>query len=341
LIVCSTDEYESVPPTGTSDRQCKTCDPEDTQCKGCIIPTDCAWEPTAKVIDPSKCSKQTCIRIIINETFALPTLRAGNWYRIEPVGEMQFNLSAPGVIDRTGYSYFEIEVDKEVEIRLNGVAFNIEQDCIFEEYTWGQCSKMCGQGHEMGLRGKKIQDAKHGGVACSETLPIITRDCEGILCPIACQVVWDDDFGLCHAICGKQGLQYRNYTVNVEPKYNGDACPAKIKRKCIGSPFSGFCDCRNRTADVCGVCGGDDSTCKGCDGIINSGYRLNACGKCAPAGTHCDLTSKNKLRKTKSNTLKIAVPVGTSAILTIVLIAILVLTNKYQSNKRKKRQFPT
>ena len=341
LTVCQTDEYELVPPTGTTDRECKTCDPEDIDCKGCILPTDCAWEPLAKVIDQSKCSKQSCIRIIVNGTSTLPILRAGNWYRIEPVGDMQFDLEAPGAIQRTGYSYFEIEVDKEVEIRLNGVVFNIEQDCIFEEYTWAQCSIMCGHGHEMGLRGKKIQDAKHGGLACSETPQIITRDCEGILCPIACQVSWDDDFGSCHATCGHLGLQYRNYTVIVEPKYNGDACPAKIKRKCIGRPFPGFCDCRNRTADVCGVCGGDDSTCKGCDGIINSGYRLNACGKCAPAGTHCDLTSKNNLRKTKSNVLRIAVPVSTSVLLTTVLIAIVVLTKKYKPNKRKKRQFLT
>jgi len=40
-------------------------------------------------------------------------------------------------------------------------------------------------------------------------------------------------------------------------------------------------------ADVCGVCGGDNSTCKGCDGVPNSGKKLDACGVCGGDGKSC------------------------------------------------------
>ena len=33
-------------------------------------------------------------------------------------------------------------------------------------------------------------------------------------------------------------------------------------------------------SDPCGVCGGDGSTCRGCDGIINSGKQVDKCGVC-------------------------------------------------------------
>jgi hypothetical protein len=88
------------------------------------------------------------------------------------------------------------------------------------------------------------------------------------------------------------------------------------------------------------VCGGDDSTCKGCDGVANSGYRWNACGNCAPPGAICKLTSKShqKAKKTRSDILKIAIPVGTGVILTSIVLAIIVLTKKYKPDKRKKRE---
>ena len=33
-------------------------------------------------------------------------------------------------------------------------------------------------------------------------------------------------------------------------------------------------------ADLCGVCGGDNSACAGCDGVPNSGAVLDVCGVC-------------------------------------------------------------
>ena len=37
----------------------------------------------------------------------------------------------------------------------------------------------------------------------------------------------------------------------------GNVCPPVMKRGCVGTPPLEYCDCRNRTADACGVCGGD------------------------------------------------------------------------------------
>ena len=36
--------------------------------------------------------------------------------------------------------------------------------------------------------------------------------------------------------------------------------------------------------DVCGVCGGDDTSCEGCDGVPNSGLVVDACGVCDGPG---------------------------------------------------------
>ena len=39
--------------------------------------------------------------------------------------------------------------------------------------------------------------------------------------------------------------------------------------------------------DACDVCGGDDSTCAGCDGVPNSGTVDDACGVCGGDGSTC------------------------------------------------------
>ena len=39
--------------------------------------------------------------------------------------------------------------------------------------------------------------------------------------------------------------------------------------------------------DVCGVCGGDSSTCAGCDGVPGSAARLDACGVCGGDNRSC------------------------------------------------------
>lgn len=44
-------------------------------------------------------------------------------------------------------------------------------------------------------------------------------------------------------------------------------------------------------ADACGVCGGNSSSCRGCDGVPNSGLEYDACGVCGGSATclGCDL----------------------------------------------------
>jgi hypothetical protein len=39
--------------------------------------------------------------------------------------------------------------------------------------------------------------------------------------------------------------------------------------------------------DVCGVCGGDNSLCAGCDGVPLSGKTVDICGKCGGDGSTC------------------------------------------------------
>lgn len=39
--------------------------------------------------------------------------------------------------------------------------------------------------------------------------------------------------------------------------------------------------------DICGICGGDNSLCKGCDGVPLSGKVYDVCGKCGGDGSTC------------------------------------------------------
>ena len=57
---------------------------------------------------------------------------------------------------------------------------------------------------------------------------------------------------------------------------NGSSCAG-----CDGAPNSGA------KLDACGVCGGDGSSCLGCDGVANSGAKLDACGECDGDGSSC------------------------------------------------------
>lgn len=58
-------------------------------------------------------------------------------------------------------------------------------------------------------------------------------------------------------------------------------CFGKAKLNRCGSCYGGTSSL-NATAgvDVCGVCGGDGTSCEGCDGVANSGKVRDVCGLC-------------------------------------------------------------
>jgi len=305
-----------------------------------MIKTDCQFNTKSKMANSTECSNNTCTRVSINNSEPFPvTLRYGEWFRIEPT-LTTFETNAV-VTNGSGYSYFY--VNETTVASFNGIDLNIQQDCTFSSYDWGNCSKMCGAGKELGTRGNKLKEARHGGKPCSDTPKIKTRDCDGILCPINCTVIADTFFGKCDAQCGVQGLQYKNHTITTPPQYDGKPCPDLERRGCKGGNDEGFCDCYGRKEDQCGVCGGDDSSCTGCDGIIDTDEQTrkiwNECGKCETKDTPCVLkksTMHLKRKEFKSNLLKTLLPVGTMVILSVTLTTIFVYT--IRSTKRKKRE---
>ena len=57
------------------------------------------------------------------------------------------------------------------------------------------------------------------------------------------------------------------------------------KQVCGGSGIpAGKCNCAGDITDACGTCGGDGSSCAGCDGIANSGKAVDLCGVCDGGG---------------------------------------------------------
>jgi hypothetical protein len=70
-----------------------------------------------------------------------------------------------------------------------------------------------------------------------------------------------------------------------------DVCGKCTQSTLAGSSCNSFCDGAinsGKVADMCGVCGGDDSSCTGCDNIINSGLVFDRCGVCGGDGMSCD-----------------------------------------------------
>ena len=338
-------EYESIPMTTTSDRSCKQCSPTDDDCVGCMTKTDCEFNTKSNIHNQSKCSSLTCTRFIIPDGTFSGILHYGEWFRFESNSTTPFVISAPNIIQKVNYSYFYIETDFNGTITFQGVALRIQQDCTFEEYTWGACSNMCGAGHELGIRGPKIKNASHGGKICSETPKITYRDCNGTFCPIDCNITWDDSYLPCNAACGVQGIQYKNYTIHNPAKYGGVECPALKRRGCVGLNKPPYCDCLKRKMDACGICGGDSSTCTGCDGVVDRNEETrkvyNECGICARKGTPCALkrsqTQKDR-KKFRSNLLKILLPVGTAVLLFAASFGVVFFLTRPKTQLRKKRE---
>jgi len=355
IKICLENEYESKPPTVDSDRECSTCTDGDLDCRGCIIQDDCDYNPLAKVIDRTKCFGKNCKTIIIKAGSPDPIVSVGQWFRFQPEAGHTFTLSAPNKIVGNGYEYFRVAGIDDA-ISLDGRQIKIKQDCQIDQYIWQGCSVRCGSGRELGFRGKIIQQPQNGGTPCSSFPKITDRPCEGQFCPVHCIYDWDvtiigdPDFGPCDAPCGKQGIQYQNYTIKQHPENDGEACPALNKRGCIGTD-PGYCDCKKNVLDQCQVCGGNGDTCLGCDNVPNSGYEWNACGECMPKGSPCSpqahskftkLTKKQeKSKKTKTIITKTIVPIIAGILLfvsAVIGIAVYISKKDKKSDDREIRE---
>ena len=68
---------------------------------------------------------------------------------------------------------------------------------------------------------------------------------------------------------------------------NGDCFGTALLDSCGVCYGGGTNNMAGTTLDACGVCSGDNSTCVGCDGIIDSGLIIDTCGECGNNSCGC------------------------------------------------------
>ena len=93
-------------------------------------------------------------------------------------------------------------------------------------------------------------------------------------CANTCNKAVIDNCGVCQPITSntKQRKSFKDCN---------DVCFGKAKRNKCNICYDGNTNKNKSTGmDECGVCGGNGTTCKGCDGKANSGKVLDACGEC-------------------------------------------------------------
>merc|ERR1712151_571104 len=66
----------------------------------------------------------------------------------------------------------------------------------------------------------------------------------------------------------------------------GDGKAQTCRYFCDGAANSG------KSEDLCGVCGGDDLSCAGCDDIPHSPIQFDTCGTCGGDGSACNAYKK-------------------------------------------------
>lgn len=93
---------------------------------------------------------------------------------------------------------------------------------------------------------------------------------------VAGHLAHGDSLGSCPIDC--KGIPYGKAVIDLCGVCGGDSSSCK---DCKGVPNG------SSKIDACGVCDGDGSTCKGCDGLPNSGKVIDACGICGGDNSSC------------------------------------------------------
>ena len=325
LTECTPNEYISKKKTETSNRECSSCQGKGPDCIGCMLKEDCAYNPLSRISDASECSSKICRVFVPGDPYPStendkPILKKNDWLRFE--GE---NLVTNAKIySGTGFKYLQIS-DVSETISFEGQELFVQKDCVWGEYvnasvggTGMECSTNYGPGTTTAFRPDvPIRQATKYGKKCNDFPEIIQIPCVGKYKPIDC--TWEpwprNKWTECQAACGKSGFKYQNVTF-VQPKNKGKECPKLNKTTCIGPPKSGHCDCIGRRNDVCDVCGGDGSTCIGCDGQNYKDSLENKkiwkCDRCVHPQTKCNNAGKMRLKqsrqKYRSTVIQIALP---------------------------------
>ena len=341
LTICNSPLYELVPPVEdaeyiyTTDRVCMPCN--FTGCFGCKRLDDCYYNPSSKIHNETLCSSNTCTNI--NSTFQ-GHLKSGEWYKVSATSDIAgvTAITVPNV--NSSVVFYIGTTHHDSSITIDGQQYGIVQDCEYAR-TWYECSSLCGSGFELGLRGEQIREALHGGKSCTN-IPIKEyRPCNSTKeCPVDCNYTLNQNFSKCTAPCGFNGLKYLKYTITQQAEHGGKKCPQYESAPCFTDPPEGFCDCNFNKYDVCNVCGGDGSSCLGCDGVHHSNKITDHCGKCVLPKNACSLSSIRKKRKehrATSKTLKVVVVGGTGSTLFVIFLTLLItLCCKEKSRDKEK-----
>ncbi|KAJ8029481.1 hypothetical protein HOLleu_28882 [Holothuria leucospilota] len=111
------------------------------------------------------------------------------------------------------------------------------------------------------------------------------KDCNDV-----CDGTWQEDAcGICEPDGDSSTSKYEDCSNTcIFPGSGEEAAFTNVCQECVGGQ-TGLPE--NYGIDACGVCGGTNETCKGCDGIPNSGVEYDACGVCGGTGSSCIVVS--------------------------------------------------
>ena len=369
LTICGENEYITKTHTETSNRICTPCDFKG--CKGCMEPKDCYYNELSRI--NTTCSGKQCDTINIthnNKHYVFsppPPLTYGKSFRfvVRDIGgrvfkfensptvwhwtqantvltsknpmlmsNHEFGISEPGDI-----LSFTINEDYNglIQYTHNDETFgiDIQKDCRYEYNRWSSCSQRCGDGVKIGFL-NIIQQPTYQGETCP-TLKIKTEPCKGEICDIDCDGTWSE--WLCDVDCGK-GNQTRTFTMVTNYSYQGKRCPESPEKKPCEMPFkNGKCDCDGHVNDGCGICGGDNSTCVDCSGVLFGTTKPDKCGVCGGDGSTCGTRLKILKKQFRNNTsnLRPWIPIISASCILVFMGLVFLCLKIYDDNSRKKR----